>query len=146
MNADIEGTPLSVWVRGKGNLYPFRVRAHRSEGQADNRIEAAFYERWNGGIHAGVHYELQLVMRPPVKAVEGASHHIHHNPETGVDFICYPGAMPDLRTAYRILEYWSVGVVYAIEQEKDFNDVLAEHPRDFLQFMANTYDISIIEE
>ena len=137
---------LQLIVTSPQKSYEFVAQLHRSEKPEDQRIDSAFYLEWAKKVHAGTHFEIQLLESPVFgRANPNVPIHVHKHPDKPEYFVCYTPQVETHRDARDLFRQWCVGTVYSIDHQKDFASIVGEHPKDFLEFMAAEYGIEIEE-
>ena len=128
----------------KGKI-TFRCIPHLSKCKEDLLIEPEFYVRYSkAGVPFGDHYELELLETPWLP--EGAhSIHIHHNPHTNRNFVCWPSQLPTIKEAEQMFRVWCVGTAYTLIHGMDFVTLFEGDFMKFLNYMEKMCGI-IIEE
>ncbi len=103
-------------------------------------IEKEFYEKWcPTAIPQGEHHELELLT--DFTAFYKHPLHIHKNPITGKQFMCWTGHVPTITLARKVFEMWGVGMVYTMIHGLDFALKFTDSQEAFLVFMKEEYGI-----
>jgi len=136
---------LKFVVQSPTRTYDFGAEVHAAERPEEQRIDADFYEKYEGRVHQGTHHELLLFQSPAWGRVDPeVAIHVYQRQDTGEKFVCYTRQVETLEGATGLFQWWCVGMVYSLENKADFRNVLEEHPEDFLEVMDRDYGIRLV--
>ena len=122
-----------------GGLIIFSCLAHFTNDPKDRLIDSEFYEKFGQDIPVGGHFEMEVII--PATKPEGT--HIHINPHTGRQFLCWTSRLATEADAWKIFLTWSVGTAYTLVSGKDFLPLAGRPTNEFLAFMDHDYRIKL---
>ena len=112
---------IDVVVTSPKGEYNFSCFVHLTKNEKDRFIDREFYEtslrkvlEWNNEhpmdkchyeIPQGGHCELELLI-PINNGIEVPNVHIHLNPQTGKNFVCWTGSLPTISSAKSMFLDW----------------------------------------
>lgn len=132
-------------VQSGDSVYRFEADVYRSESPEEQIIDAGFYEKWVGAVHDSTHHEFLIVDVPSFEETgSNLGNHVYTRADTGQKFVCWTHQIKTLDMAATIFDMWCVGMIYSLENQKDFRDVASPHPEKFLEFFSEGFGIRIV--
>lgn len=124
----------------------FECIARHSKKPEDLLIEHDFYiQKGTNGVPNGDHYELELVTTPWLKPGKNKLH-IHQNPLSGRNFVCWPNQLRTIEEAQALFRVWCVGTAYTLFSGTDFESLFDGNFKKFIDKMNKEHKIKIVDQ
>lgn len=128
---------------------PFQAIVHQGIGPNGLMIDDDFYNNYAGGVHVGVHHEIQILLPKVWESGDQSKIHIHRSRKDSSlprYFVCYPPKIADLAKAEEVFKIWILGTAFTLLTGRDFQEIYTgenANLRNFQEILRRDYNITL---
>lgn len=119
-------------VLSRGHEYHFFCTLYGTDDLNLRKIEDDFYIKYSVDhqIYQGMHHEIEVVS-PVIHNHQNFSKiHLYQSAKTKKWYVCWTRHIPSEEEAMRVLEMWSLGTVYTMENNDGFENLMTSEELD----------------